>query len=96
MVKGARKAGLKTPLLLMGYYNPMYVYGEERLIRNCKDAGVKGFIVCDLPPEESVIFRRACSKNGYPFNCFVSIYSSLTNSIKQTELCTSHRAIDYD
>ena len=77
MVKGARKAGLKLPLLLMGYYNPMFIYGEERLIRNCKEAGVNGFIICDLPPEESVIFRRACSKDGYTFDYFVSMDSVL-------------------
>lgn len=61
----------------MGYYNPIFVYGEERFIQNCKKAGVNGFIICDLPPEESVTFRRACSKNGYKFNFSVSMDSVL-------------------
>ncbi|RUM88898.1 MAG: tryptophan synthase subunit alpha [Thermovibrio sp.] len=46
------------PILLMGYYNPIFVYGEERFIRDAKSAGVDGFIVPDLPPEEGVDFSR--------------------------------------
>lgn len=62
MVRDARKRGLKTPVLLMGYYNPLRAYGEERLLNDCKDAGINGFIICDLPPEEAVSFRQLCSK----------------------------------
>jgi tryptophan synthase alpha chain len=41
-----------TPLVLMGYYNPIYVYGVERFLTDAKAAGVDGLIVVDLPPEE--------------------------------------------
>ena len=41
-----------TPLVLMGYYNPVYVYGVEAFLRDAKAAGVDGLIVVDLPPEE--------------------------------------------
>lgn len=41
-----------TPLVLMGYYNPVYVYGIEAFLRDAKAAGVDGLIVVDLPPEE--------------------------------------------
>ena len=41
-----------TPIILMGYYNPIYVYGVERFLRDAKAAGVDGLIVVDLPPEE--------------------------------------------
>ena len=41
-----------TPLVLMGYYNPVYVYGVERFLTDAKAAGVDGLIVVDLPPEE--------------------------------------------
>jgi len=41
-----------TPLVLMGYYNPIYVYGVERFLADAKAAGVDGLIVVDLPPEE--------------------------------------------
>lgn len=64
MVRDARQRGLKTPVLLMGYYNPLRAYGEEALLDDCKDAGVNGFIICDLPPEEAVSFRKLCSKGG--------------------------------
>jgi tryptophan synthase len=65
MVRDARKQGLKAPILLMGYYNPLLSYGEERLLSDCKEAGVNGFIIVDLPPEEAVSFRRLCTKGGY-------------------------------
>lgn len=62
MVKEARSRGLKAPVMLMGYYNPLLSYGEERLLKDCKEANVNGFIVVDLPPEEAVSFRKLCSK----------------------------------
>ncbi len=46
------------PIILMGYYNPIFNYGEERFIRDAKSAGVDGFIVPDLPPEEGMDFAR--------------------------------------
>lgn len=65
MIRDARKQGLKAPILLMGYYNPLLSYGEENLLRDCKAASVNGFIVVDLPPEEAVSFRKLCTKGGY-------------------------------
>jgi tryptophan synthase alpha chain len=41
-----------TPVVLMGYYNPVYVYGVEAFLRDAKAAGVDGLLVVDLPPEE--------------------------------------------
>jgi len=64
MVRDARKRGLRAPVLFMGYYNPILRYGEEKLIMDCKEAGVNGFIVVDLPPEEAVSFRNHCAKQG--------------------------------
>ena len=64
MVRQARKKGLIAPVLFMGYYNPMLSYGEERLLKDCREAGVNGFIVVDLPPEEAVSFRDFCTKGG--------------------------------
>jgi tryptophan synthase len=65
MVRDARKLGVRAPILLMGYYNPLLSYGEERLMKDCNEAGVNGFIIVDLPPEEAVTFRRFCSLGGY-------------------------------
>jgi tryptophan synthase alpha chain len=52
MVEAFRKAGHDTPIVLMGYYNPIYVYGVERFLQDAKTAGIDGLIVVDLPPEE--------------------------------------------
>jgi len=52
LVKSFRAADPKTPIVLMGYYNPIYVYGVERFLPAAKEAGVDGLIVVDLPPEE--------------------------------------------
>ena len=63
-VRKARRKGLRAPVLFMGYYNPLLSYGEERILRDAKEAGVNGFIVVDLPPEEAVRFRNFCTKGG--------------------------------
>ncbi|MCJ1411054.1 tryptophan synthetase [Ptychographa xylographoides] len=67
MVRQARKRGLKAPVLFMGYYNPFLSYGEERILQDAKDAGVNGFIIVDLPPEEAVRFRNFCTKGGLSY-----------------------------
>lgn len=64
MVQQARKKGLKAPILFMGYCNPILSNGEGRLLKDCREAGVNGFIVVDLPPEEAVSFRKFCTKGG--------------------------------
>lgn len=48
----------------MEYCNPMLSYGEERLLMDCHEAGINGFIVMDLPPEESITFREFCHSCG--------------------------------
>jgi tryptophan synthase alpha chain len=52
MVKKFRSADPDTPVILMGYYNPIYVYGVETFLRDAKAAGVDGLIIVDCPPEE--------------------------------------------
>jgi tryptophan synthase alpha chain len=52
VVTAFRRDNDHTPIVLMGYYNPIYVYGVERFLRDAKAAGVDGLIVVDLPPEE--------------------------------------------
>src|SRR5262245_50187782 len=47
-----RKGNDETPVVLMGYYNPIYIYGVDRFLADAKSAGVDGLIVVDLPPEE--------------------------------------------
>ncbi|GMF74861.1 unnamed protein product [Aspergillus oryzae] len=64
IVREARHRGLQIPVLLMGYYNPILRYGEERMLEDCKEAGVNGFVIVDLPLEEAIRFRRLCASNG--------------------------------
>ena len=52
MVRAFRKQDDETPIILMGYYNPIYVYGVDPFLVDAREAGVDGFIVVDLPPEE--------------------------------------------
>jgi tryptophan synthase alpha chain len=52
LVREFRRGDDATPVVLMGYYNPIYVYGPERFLADAKAAGVDGLIVVDLPPEE--------------------------------------------
>jgi tryptophan synthase alpha chain len=52
MVRAFRDEDRDTPLILMGYYNPIYIHGVERFLADAREAGVDGLIVVDLPPEE--------------------------------------------
>src|SRR5215470_6058184 len=52
MVRAFRQDDGVTPLVLMGYYNPIYIYGVDRFLVDAKSAGVDGLIIVDLPPEE--------------------------------------------
>lgn len=51
-----RQSDPATPLILMGYYNPVYVYGTDTFLQDAKAAGVDGLIIVDLPPEEDTEF----------------------------------------
>lgn len=51
MVRDFRASDDTTPIVLMGYYNPIYIYGVERFIKDALNAGIDGLIVVDLPPE---------------------------------------------
>ncbi|KAL2880147.1 anthranilate synthase / indole-3-glycerol phosphate synthase [Colletotrichum sp. CLE4] len=84
MVKDARDQGLKAPVMLMGYYNPLLSYGEERLLTDCKTSGVNGFIVVDLPPEEAISFRKLCTKGGLSY---VPLIAPATSDARMKILC---------
>jgi len=67
MVKNFRKINNYTPIILMGYYNPIFNFGVEKFVRESKIAGVDGFIVVDLPPEEDKEFFDPVSKSDLDF-----------------------------
>lgn len=51
MAKAFRETDTETPIVLMGYYNPIYIYGVDRFLEDAKAAGIDGLIIVDLPPE---------------------------------------------
>ena len=52
MIRAFRKGDDTTPIVLMGYFNPIYIYGVTKFLADAKSAGIEGLIVVDLPPEE--------------------------------------------
>jgi len=67
IVREFRKEDNETPIVLMGYYNPIYIYGNERFLADAKAAGVDGLIVVDLPPEEDEELCLPALKMGLNF-----------------------------
>ena len=62
-----RKRHPDTPLILMGYYNPIYIYGNDSFIADAVTAGVDGLIIVDLPPEEDTELCLPAKKAGLKF-----------------------------
>jgi tryptophan synthase alpha chain len=67
MVSAFRASDDATPIVLMGYYNPIYIYGVERFLVDAKAAGVDGLIVVDLPPEEDEELCLPALRSGLNF-----------------------------
>ncbi len=67
LVRGFRKDDNVTPLVLMGYYNPIYIYGVDKFLVDAKGAGVDGLIIVDLPPEEDSELCLPAIKAGLNF-----------------------------
>src|SRR3954462_1233262 len=67
MVREFRKADETTPLVLMGYYNPIYIHGVDKFLADARSAGVDGLIIVDLPPEEDSELCLPAMKAGLNF-----------------------------
>jgi len=67
MVRAFREGDNTTPIVLMGYYNPIYIYGVDAFLKDAKEAGVDGLIVVDLPPEEDEELCLPAMKAGINF-----------------------------
>lgn len=66
MVMNFRKNNNKTPIILMGYYNPIYIYGVHKFLDDATNSGVDGVIIVDLPPEEEQEFTIV--SQNYPID----------------------------
>jgi tryptophan synthase alpha chain len=67
MVRGFREGDNATPLVLMGYYNPIYIYGVDKFLADAKSAGIDGLIIVDLPPEEDTELCLPALRAGLNF-----------------------------
>jgi tryptophan synthase alpha chain len=67
VVRAFREGDNATPLVLMGYYNPIYIYGVDKFLVDAKSAGVDGLIIVDLPPEEDTELCMPALKAGLNF-----------------------------
>jgi len=67
LVRQFRAGDDETPIVLMGYYNPIYIYGVDKFLADAKAAGVDGLIVVDLPPEEDAELCIPALKTGLNF-----------------------------
>lgn len=76
MVAELRRRGVDTPVMLMGYYNPILAYGIANYVRGAAQAGADGFIVPDLPPEEADELAQAAAAAGLALIYFLAPTSS--------------------
>ena len=77
IVKDFKKNKNLKPIILMGYYNMIYQYGENKFLNDCKKSGVNGLIVVDLPWPENKVFAKKCKKK---LICFVQLISPTTSN----------------
>ena len=77
IVKEFKKNKNAKPVILMGYYNMIFQYGENRFLKKCKEVGVNGLIVVDLPWPDNRIFAKKCKKKSISFVQLISPTTSL-------------------
>ena len=93
IVKKFKKNKNSKPVILMGYYNMIYQYGENKFLRQCKQTGVNGLIVVDLPWPDNIIFAKKCKINSISF---VQLLSPTTSKTRMKKIINnSHEMIYY-
>ena len=93
IVKKFKKSKYAKPCILMGYYNSVVQYGENKFIKKCKQVGVDGLIVVDLPWPENKNFSKKCKKNAINF---VQLVSPTTSNYRMKKIINdSHDMIYY-
>ena len=93
IVQKLKKTKNAKPCILMGYYNSVLQYGENRFIKKCRQIGVDGLIIVDLPWPENKKFSKKCKKN---FISFVQLLSPTTSKYRMKKIINdSHDMIYY-
>jgi tryptophan synthase alpha chain len=88
----ALKGTITTPLVLMGYYNPLLAYGLAALAERAAAVGVTGFIVPDLPPEESGAFEAELGRHGV---AFIRMVTPVTPQARLEQICRASQGFVY-
>ena len=92
LVRRFRAEDDATPIVLMGYYNPIYIYGSERFLADAKAAGVDGLIVVDLPPEED---RELCLPAQAAGLHFIRLATPTTDEARMAKVLTNASGFIY-
>ena len=92
IVNDFKKNKNSKPVILMGYYNMIYQYGENKFLKNCRKVGVDGLIVVDLPWPDNKIFAKKCKKKSI---CFVQLLSPTTSKIRMKKIINDSHAMLY-
>ena len=92
LVRGFRAGDGRTPVILMGYYNPIYSYGPERFLDDAKAAGVDGLILVDLPPEEDDELCLPALAQGL---CFIRLATPTTDDARLPKVLTNTKGFLY-
>ena len=93
IVKKYKKIKNSNPIILMGYYNMIYQYGENNFLKMCKKSGVNGIIVVDLPWPENKKFASKCKINSISF---IQLISPTTSNARLNKIIKdSHEMIYY-
>ena len=93
IAKNFKKSKKNTPIILMGYYNMIFQYNENKFLDKCKKSKVDGLIVVDLPYPENKSFASRCKKNGVNF---IQLVSPTTSEIRLKKIIKdSHDMVYY-
>ena len=93
IVKNFKKSKNAKPVILMGYYNVIYQYGDNRFITMCKKVGVDGLIVVDLPYPENMPLAKMCKKQNISF---IQLISPTTSKVRMKKIIQdSHDMVYY-
>ena len=92
IVKNYKKSGNAKPCILMGYYQMVYSYGENKFVKKCKQAGVNGLIIVDLPWPDNKKFAQLCKKN---LITFIQLLSPTTSMERMKKIIRDSHDLNY-
>ena len=92
IVKDFKKNNKKKPIILMGYYNMIYQYGENNYLNKCKISGVNGLIVVDLPWPENKSFAKKCKRKSI---YFIQLLSPTTTTVRLKKIIKDSHPMNY-